>query len=140
MFTPNEPKVLSRYLLKVPISPRESQLYVAGIQDGGFELSDFESQLFTHLIQHPIYAAAYDAILSIIQPQSNIRKRIYLMFSILETTPAHADLFLGAHRRRASLRIALVGVCKYLLYVLLGSILYGYQRCKYHLCRLFMTV
>lgn len=140
MFTPNEPKVLSQYLLKVPISSRESQLYVAGIQDGGFELSDFESQLFTHLIQHPIYSAAYDAILSIIHPQSNIRKRIYLMFSILETTPEHADLFLGVHRRRASLRIALMGVCEYLFYVLLGSIFYGYQRCKYHLCRLFMTV
>lgn len=135
MFTPNEPHLLSRYLLKVTIGSRESQLYSTSIQNSGFELSDFERQLFAHLIQHPFYIAAYDTILSLIWPQSHIRKRLYLMFSILETSPAHADHFLGVHGRFACVRIAIVGVSKYLMYLVVGTLLYSFQRTKYHLCR-----
>lgn len=135
MFTPDEPIVLSRYLLKVSIAPRESQLYFTGIENGGFELSDFENHVYSHLIKHPFYTAAYDTILSLIWPQSNIRKRLYLMFSILETSPAHADHFLGVHGRVACVRIAFVGLSKYLVYLLVGSLLYCFQCCKYRLCQ-----
>ncbi|MBX2872344.1 MAG: hypothetical protein KTR30_09600 [Saprospiraceae bacterium] len=134
MFTPNEPHILSRYLLKVRIGPKESQLYASGIQRGGFELTAFEAQLFQHMLLSPMFCAAYDTILSIIDPQTHVRKRLYLMLSILETSPDHANLFLGVHSRWACIRIACVGTSKYLFYILLGSLLYGLQLSKYRLC------
>ncbi|NRB53631.1 MAG: hypothetical protein HRU41_38600 [Saprospiraceae bacterium] len=134
MFTPNEPDILSRYLLKVKIGTRESQLYVSGIRGGGFELTAFEAQLFQHMLLSPIFCAAYDTILSIVDPQNQVRKRLYLMLSILETSPDHANLFLGVHGRWACIRIACVGASKYIFYLLLGSLLYGLQLSKYRLC------
>lgn len=131
MFTPNEPHILSRYLLKVKIGTRENQLYTSGIQRGGFELNPFEEQLFRHMLLSPIYCAAYDTILSILDPENQVRKRLYLMLSILETSPNHANLFLGVHGRWACLRIACVGASKYAFYVLLGALLYGFQKSKF---------
>ncbi len=133
MFTPNEPDVLSHYLLKVEIGHRENLLYRCGIQNGGFELSPFEAQLFSHLLKYPFCCAAYDAILGVFQPQNQIRKRLYLMLSILETSPAYAEGFLGVHGRWACIRIALVGSAQYSFFLMLGTVLYCYQLSKFHL-------
>lgn len=135
MFTPNEPQILSQYLLKVKIGVRESRLYASGIKGGGFELTPFEAQLFKHMLLSPIFCAAYDTILSIVDPQNQVRKRLYLMLSILETSPDHANLFLGVHGRWACIRIAFLGASKYMFYVLLGSLLYGLQLSKFRLCQ-----
>lgn len=135
MFTPNEPFMLSRYLLKVRIGPRENQLYASGIRGGGFELNPFEQQLYRHMLLSPMYCAAYDTILSIVDPQNQVRKRLYLMLSILETSPDHAKLFLGVHGRWACLRIACVGASKYAFYLLFGGLLYSWQKSKYFLCQ-----
>lgn len=131
MFTPNEPQMLSRYLLKVKIGTRENRLYASAIKRGGFELNPFEAQLFRHMLLSPIYCAAYDTILSIVDPQNQVRKRLYLMLSILETSTDHANLFLGVHGRWACIRIACVGASKYTFYVLLGALLYSFQKSKF---------
>lgn len=140
MFTQKEAKVISRYLLKVNIDKKQVDLYAHAIASGHFQLDPFEAQIFRHQIQHPLYCAAYDAILGFTHPNGNIRKRFFLMFSILETTPQFSTHFLGVHNKLACIRIGCVGTIKYLFHLSLGMFLLTSQFLIHSLCTLFMTV
>ncbi len=140
MFTQKEAKVISRYLLKVNIGKKQVDLYAHAIASGHFQLSPFEARIFRHQIQHPLYCAAYDAILGLTHPNGNIRKRFFLMFSILETTPQFSAHFLGVHNKLACVRIGFVGAIKYLFHLSLGLFLLMSQFLIHRLCTPFMIV
>ncbi len=139
MFTQQEAKVISRYLLKVDIDQKQVDLYAQTIASGDFQLSIFEQRIFRHQIQRPIHCAAYDAILGWTHPNGNIRKRFFLMFSILETTPQFSDHFLGVHNKLACIRIGFVGIIKYLFHLSLGILFLTFQFIIHRLCTPFMT-
>jgi len=59
-------------------------------------------------LRHPWSLPCLDAACGLLQPQGILRKKLFLMLAILETTPRHADLFLPQPRSRGWLAGRLV--------------------------------
>src|SRR5262245_54341077 len=55
--------------------------------------------LLSFVRRHPSSLAALDAACGIIRPESLLRRKLFLMLALLETTPAHSALFLAKPRR-----------------------------------------
>ncbi len=81
-----------------------------------------DEKLLRFILRHPKLVGYIDAGLALLKPHSEVRRRLYAMFAILEATPHHTQLFLGVERSwtygfvvvgvgiRAVWR-ALIGVC-----------------------------
>lgn len=90
--------ILANYLLKRPVTePVVYRLYETSIANTPGPVK--EKRLIAFAFSHPVAIPFLDAGLVFIRPTSELRRRIYIMFSILEASPHHAELFLpGNHR------------------------------------------
>lgn len=61
-------------------------------------LSRADQRLLEFILVHRWAIGAVDGALALIQPQSEVRRRIYLMFSILEARPEYTQSFLPQSR------------------------------------------
>ena len=91
--------VFSHYLIRRLPNETAVLLYEATLKDNKTPLSTHDKKLLSFMLRHPATIGPIDAALAITQPQSEIRRRLYVMFSILEAQPDHASLFLSSKRR-----------------------------------------
>lgn len=102
-----EAKTLTNYLTGTIPSAHVSQLYSTALQaNTPTDISTGEQKAMRFAFRHPRFLGAIDGALALTNPNAELRRRIYYMFAILETTPEHAEIFLS---RRANYPIALIG-------------------------------
>ncbi|HEY8999562.1 MAG TPA: hypothetical protein VIM53_04595 [Candidatus Saccharimonadales bacterium] len=94
----SEARIFSKYLLhKVP-SENAVQLYAKAMQANPGKVED-EAKLLQFALKHAWLLGCIDGGLVLVQPHSEVRRRIYTMLSILETTPDFAEDFLPKQRK-----------------------------------------
>ena len=89
-----EAEVITLYLIhKLPIE-KEKQLYSEAIQKLNIQFNDAEKKIWNFMIAKTWSIGYIDAALAVKNPEGNIRKRIFTMLAILETSARNCDLFL----------------------------------------------
>ncbi len=84
--------LLARYLIGKSVSDSKVvELYEAAVTR---DQSQAEEKLVQFAFKHPWLIPSLDAALVFVRPHSELRRRIYIMFAVLESMPQFADLFL----------------------------------------------
>lgn len=114
---------ISKYLLNVEISEKEKKIYFEAINDGDYPLTEKEYFILSKIKNSAFLCGLYDSYSAIWNPNNNIRKRFFLILSILETQPNFSSKFLVPLTLWQSIRIIFFGLIKYVIFVVLGIIL-----------------
>ena len=91
-----EAKIFANYLVRREASPQALRLYENAI--GKSKPNKTDQKLLNFMYNHPNSIGFIDAGLIITNPESEARRRLYVMLAILEASPEHADLFLPKKR------------------------------------------
>lgn len=109
----DEAALFSRYLTGGPTRPEVVERYVHACRRLLLDHPVGEDTgLLTFVRRHPLSLSVLDAACGIIRPEAILRKKLFLMLALLETSPAHAALFIATPRRilPAAARLALHGL------------------------------
>lgn len=115
-------KSISKYLLNVDISKKQIEIYHDAIKAGNYPLTDNDFFILKKIETSAFLCGLYDSYSSIWDTKSNIRKRFFLILSILETQPDFSNKFLAPLTLWQSIRILFFGIIKYVLFVVLGTL------------------
>lgn len=89
-----EAKVFSRYLIGQEADEQSVQLYINANKTLNITLIDKEVKRLTFLLNNLSFIGMADGALAITDSESGIRKKIYVMFAILESRPIFSSYFL----------------------------------------------
>lgn len=92
-----EVSIFTYYLIRRVPSNATITLYNKAVRQGD-KLSSRDERLLRFILRHPRLLPSIDAGLALIHPHSEIRRRLYVLFAILESTPIYADYFLPINR------------------------------------------
>ena len=122
----HEIEVFGRYLVGRPVGSRVRKLYDTAMRSSSQVLDPIDQSLLRFVLRHPRLLGFIDAGLCIVRKDSEVRRRLFVAFSILEASPEYADSFLGRRRSaRYVLAVSLFGVravCKALIGVVLVKV------------------
>lgn len=127
---------ISKYLLNVDISERETKIYFDAIEVGDYPLTEKESYILSKIKKSAFLCGLYDSYSAIWNPNNNIRKRFFLILSILETQPNFSNKFLTHLTLWQSIRIMFFGLIKYVIFVVLGTVFVNILNILFHVNRL----
>lgn len=87
-------EVFGRYLLKS--SPKQDcvELFETAMRANPGNADAADKKLLRLIQKYPALLAPIDAGLALVKPHSEVRRRIYVMFSILEASPYYHEYFL----------------------------------------------
>lgn len=91
-------KIISRYLVGHTPSRAIRQRYVQAIQASPLQISKADHQLLQYITRHPWAIGIIDAFLVFSNPESEVRRRLYVLFAILEASPEDNNKFLPTKR------------------------------------------
>lgn len=89
-----EAEIYGRYLIRKPLAPLVSELYSKSMASQTIAVSPQDKALLEFIRRHPWSIGLIDAGLSLVNPNSEVRRRLYTIFSILEAIPEYAEDFL----------------------------------------------
>ena len=92
-----EATLFCRYLIKQTPTDFVKELYARAL-DQQVALNDSDKKILKFALDHTWSLRFLDAGAAIIKPQSELRKRLYIMFAILESSPNYVDCFLTIDR------------------------------------------
>lgn len=120
-----EVTVFCHYLIGRSPSPLVKELYFKAIKTSPEPATLKEKNILAFAIKNKWSLPLLDAGSAILKPESELRKRLYILFAILESMPDHSDLFLAKSRSPFYLiTIFFVGI-RASLRAILGTILYA---------------
>ena len=116
-------RVFGRYILGRQPSAQVIALYKAAMAANQGSQERREQKIVMFAQEHPWSIGLLDSGLALTEPHAELRRRLYVMFSILESMPQYHDYFLPK-KRSPWFSVAIVGagirgVCKAALGVLL---------------------
>jgi len=94
-----EAQVFTKYLVGKEVDSLSVELYIKANEKLNISLTDEENKRLRFMLRNPIMIGMVDGALSLRNPNSGIRKKIYLMLAILESHFAYADYFLPQERK-----------------------------------------
>lgn len=89
-----EAATVGRYLLGRPIDDASVELYVRAVSRGLAPLDPADQRLFGRAIRHPWLLGFLDGAVSLRQRRGGVRRRLLMMFAILEASPVYCEHFL----------------------------------------------
>lgn len=90
-----EAEIITRYLLKESPGENEKKLYSKAMEELKIELSEEEKRTWDFMIKYPFSFGPLDSALAIKMPEGNIRKKVFVMLAILETSKSFTPYFLS---------------------------------------------
>lgn len=93
-----EASVFGRYLIRRSPDEPAVTLYVNAVKARARAMSERERKRLAFIRRHPWALGFVDAGLTLVDSESELRHRIYIMFSILESSPRYYDRFLPKRR------------------------------------------
>lgn len=94
-----EAQLFGRYFAGIYPVPLAAQLYVKAMSARpDVVISARDTRLLAFAITHPWSIGLLDAGLTLLNPSSEVKRRLYTMFSIMEAMPMYADDFLPQKR------------------------------------------
>jgi hypothetical protein len=89
-----EAKAFTHYLLGEQADELTISLYLQAHNKLNIVLTEKENKQLGFILRHPILIGMIDGALALRNPDSGIRKKIYVLFAILEANPKYAKYFL----------------------------------------------
>ena len=93
-----EAQILSKYLVGKECSVEMAERYADAVNKLNAWLSTSEQSIWDKMLANSIYLKMVDSGLAITNPQSALRKRIFIMLAILEASRDFAESFLPQKR------------------------------------------
>jgi hypothetical protein len=93
-----EAELLCYYLVNRPLSDEAAMLFARASELHPVFLSAAEQKAWNHCLKHPSMITFIDAALAIRKTNSGIRRKIFLMFAVLESLPEYHTCFLPSSR------------------------------------------
>lgn len=93
-----EAKILSMYLIGKECPAEIAQHYAEALTKHNAVLSDSQQKTWDKMLASSFYLKLADSGLAITDPQSSLRKRIFIMLALLETSPLYTEFFLPQER------------------------------------------
>lgn len=91
-------RLFTRYLINKPANSRVTKVYVHALHNNPPAIEDYDNKLIALVMKQPRLLSMIDAGLPFVRPYSELRRRIYLMLSILESDPEYSEDFLPKQR------------------------------------------
>lgn len=91
-------EVFGRYLIGEYPSAAAKKLYIDAITHNPGKLDDIDQTLLRFVTKKPWALGLIDASLPFYKPESEVRRRLYVLLAILEATPQYHDKFLPTDR------------------------------------------
>lgn len=121
---PLEAQVFCQYLTGRDALPEIVDRYTTIIRTTpGQKVSEHDKKLMLALLSHPSLIPFIDGGLALHNPRSEIRRRIYTLFAILESSPEYAPNFLPQSRSLFYILVIILLGVKTILHSVLGFIL-----------------
>jgi len=96
--TEREPQTLSKYLVGKECSSEMAQRYTNAVNKINAGLSTSDQSRWNRMLSNVFYLKMVDSGLAVTNPQSPLRKRIFIMLAILEASPDFTESFLPQKR------------------------------------------
>lgn len=90
--------IFGRYLLRVTPTAAAQDLFVTFMRLEAHKLTPRDRKLLRFVLKHSWSLGLIDAGLALTDPTSEVRRRLYVMFGILECQPEYHDYFLPKKR------------------------------------------
>jgi hypothetical protein len=88
----------SRYIVGEEPDEQSIALYIAAQQKLNIPISPKESNKIRFIVRFPGTMGMIDGALALLNPEHPVRKKLYTMFSILESSPKYHKYFLPQER------------------------------------------
>lgn len=95
---PGEAQRLSRYLIGEDCPEATVQHYAAAVQKLFAILTPDQQKVWDRMLRSSLYMKLIDGGLAVTNPQSPLRKRIFIMLTLLESRPEFTQYFLPQER------------------------------------------
>jgi hypothetical protein len=82
-------------------------LYMRAMQTRHTSITERDAKILVFALHHPKSLGCIDAGLALIRPQAELRRRLFIMFAVLESLPEYCDYFLP--QQRSLLYLAAIG-------------------------------
>ena len=105
-----EAKVFTQYLIGEEADEKSIQLYIQANKKLDIALTEKEAKRLKFLLNNHLFIGMADGALALTDRESGIRKKIYLLFSILESRPAFSSYFLPIENKAPILFIMGSGI------------------------------
>lgn len=90
--------LFGKYYLKHEPNRRTIDMYTRALTSQYVTLSDRDQIVLSFTLRHPWALPFMDAGLALTNPQAELRRRLFVMFAILEATPEYCNYFLPQRR------------------------------------------
>lgn len=94
----HEAQILSKYLVGKECPSEIADRYLEAVNKLNAVFNDKEQKTWSKMLISPFYLKLIDSGLAISNPQSALRKRIFIMLAILEASPDFTESFLPQER------------------------------------------
>ena len=118
-----EATIFTKYLIGKQADRKTKDLYNRAISISSTPLDKNDTAILNFLTKHPNTLGLLDAGLAVINPHSEVRRRLYLIFAILESTPLYWEYFIPVQRRPIYIFIIIAVGIRSIYRLLIGSIL-----------------
>lgn len=95
---PGEAQQLSRYLIGEECPDATVQHYATAVQKLFAILTPDQQKVWDRMLKSRVYMKLIDSGLAVTYPQSPLRKRIFIMLTLLESRPEFTQYFLPQER------------------------------------------
>lgn len=120
---PKQAKLFGVYLVGEQPSELVSTRYEDALRYSNIAVKPQDKALLAFIMKHPWVLRFVDAGLALIRPYSEVRRRLYVMFAVLESTPEYADFFFSQKRRRLYIFTVIYSGVKATLKTVFGMLL-----------------
>lgn len=120
----DEAKLFAKYLINVSPGDDIVQRYVHAIQVNPLEVSSSDEKVLGFIHNNPWSIGLINSALALVKPLSEVRRRMYLMFAILEAAPEYTSYFLPVKRKPAYLFVVFFAGFRAVLKSIFGIVLY----------------
>lgn len=100
---------IANYLVGRPASNKVKELYEEAITLGYHETPS-EDRVLNYWLHHPRSLEALDSGLALVDPNAELRRRVFIMFAILESFPEYSESFLSKKARIVNFEIIYTGI------------------------------
>jgi hypothetical protein len=115
--------LFSKYLIGLPPCLKVRTQYSRLIRLNDNKLSNYDYNVLEFTLNHPHLIAPLDSGLALIKPNSELRRRIYYAFALLESQPEFSNDFLPTQSNATYLIVILFESIKFAIFCIFGIIL-----------------